>query len=94
MPEVTKVPILIDVADIIRLGLSELRYADDKYSDDPMLEPMVGFKTIECELKELERELSRSVLDCAQIEKESIQCLAMCIKFIRDIVHPLVDKRR
>lgn len=63
----------------------ELGHADKKYITDPMEEPLVGIKTIECELKELERELARSVPRPKDIYKEANQTMTMAYKFIRDI---------
>jgi hypothetical protein len=65
--------------------LDELSRADTKYAHDPMVEPLVGLKTIQCELTELEREVSRDKPKNHLMRKEALQVMTMAYKFIRDI---------
>lgn len=74
--------------DLLKEILYELRKADEKYKHDPMTHMKVGFKTIECELKELEREVERYQYELGHpewLKKEAIQVAAMAVKFLRDI---------
>lgn len=64
---------------------NELGCADFKYREDPMTEPKVGAKTIECELVELQREVERSEIRPEALRKEAVQVMTMGYKFIRDI---------
>lgn len=88
--------ILMDskTADIIDDILAELQRADIKHANDPMTHMRVGFKTLECEVKELEREVERSTYSVPRpdlMRNEAVQTGAMAIKFIRDICDRPVD---
>lgn len=68
---------------------NELKKADAKYLHDPMTHMKVGLKTIECEYKELEREVERATYEKPHwdwMRKEAVQVAAMAIKFMRDII--------
>lgn len=64
----------------------ELNRADEKYEHDPMSTAELGLATIKCELAELEREVLRPVYHEEWMRKEAIQCAAMCVKFLRDVI--------
>jgi len=64
---------------------NELERADRKYKDDPMMEPKVAVKTIECERSELDRECQRSAPRPDAMRKEAVQVMTMGYKFVRDI---------
>ena len=66
--------------------VSELRRADKKYQHDPMSTAELGLATIKCEVAELEREVLRPVYHEEWMRKEAIQCAAMCVKFLRDVM--------
>lgn len=76
------------VADILIDIIMELQSADVKHVKDPMTNMRVGFKTLECEVKELEREVERSTYETPRLDlmrHEGVQCGAMAVKFLRDI---------
>ena len=75
------------VIGIIGDVLMELDRADAKYTDDRMVEPIVGLTTIKCELLELERECLRhpELRRPKDMRKEAVQVAAMAIKFLLDI---------
>lgn len=64
---------------------NELERADRKYQNDPMTEPKVGLKTIQCEVTELDRECERTVVRPDLMRREAVQVMTMGYKFIRDI---------
>lgn len=87
--ETTLVELSLEEFNILDSLFKELGRADAKYIDDPMVEPKVSVKTIECELTELQREVERSVIRPEAMRKEAVQVMTMGYKFIRDIC----DKR-
>jgi len=68
--------------DIIAAVLKELDRADEKHG--PMLEPIEGLKTLQCEVCELDREVMRKNFDLDAMRTEAIHCAAMGLKFLRD----------
>lgn len=75
--------------------ITELNHADRKHANDPMVHMRVGFKTLECEVKELEREVERFAHEAGNaqlLHKEAIQVAAMALKFLRDITFPLTTR--
>jgi hypothetical protein len=80
------------VVDEVR---AELYRADEKHKNDPMVHMRVGFKTLECEVKELEREVERFIYEAgnpALLHREAVQVAAMALKFLRDISFPLTTE--
>lgn len=66
--------------------VAELKRADTKYAHDPMTTPELGLATIKCELAELEREVLRPTRNNKWLRKEAVQCAAMCVKMLRDVI--------
>jgi len=72
---------------ILRLIFAELEHADTKYHGDRMSpdELRCSFLTLQCEVKELEREIERKKKRPLAMQKEAIQTAAMAYKFCRDV---------
>jgi hypothetical protein len=69
--------------------MHELEQADGKHG--PMLDPVEGLYTLQCEVMELAREVHRKHKDPAAALNEARQVVVMGIKFLRDCIPQMLD---
>lgn len=82
---------IVDFDTLLTEIKEELQAGDKKHG--PMLDPVEGFKTLFCEVAELDREVSRVNKDPAAAKKECLHTITMGVKWLRDCLPMMIEKK-